>query len=166
MSECFCCCDISTGLRFLGWWWLWCIFSCLFYIWIPVLWVLSVVNLITYVPCFIVFIEMITHQDDKEHRQKLYQTFKWFGCIFGLPAYFGANIYLRSQLRYIGDQFCDFISEGDIEDDYDCLDTISEVRFHETIFSIFFMTLILGAFRIYFLVLMKRYCQEANHHQV
>jgi hypothetical protein len=78
--------------------------------------VLSVVILIAYIQCFIVFVEIITNQDDKEHRKKLYQAFKWFGYIFGLPAaYFGANLYVRFLMRYIGGEYCDFISEGDKE---------------------------------------------------
>ena len=72
----------------LGWWWLFETIANLAYIWIPFVWIYSLVNVIVYLPSFVAFVMMMNSTDRSDKREKLYTVWKWCGCVFGLLAIF------------------------------------------------------------------------------
>ena len=55
----------------------------LIFVWLPLLWLYTLTNFISFLPPFIVLIQMANHDDDAEHRNKLYKTYLIFTVIVG-----------------------------------------------------------------------------------
>ena len=64
------------------------------FVWIPGFWLLSVINFVTYFPCFIVFLQMIQSYESSAERYRLYRYWKYVGCGIGIPAILAFNLLL------------------------------------------------------------------------
>ena len=156
--EC-CCCSARSGLRCLGWWWLVeCLLS-LAYIWLPVLWVMTGVELITYTPCFYAFLKLRASSDSRADRELLYRFYLYFGVGFGLPAYFFVYLYVYLDFWRITHFFCIRFGDPNFKDE--CI-TGFDGSFLWILISAIVGTLLQAIFRLYFLSVMKAYWREAE----
>ena len=95
--DCCCCYKPRTGLRVLGWYWLFVLIISLAVIWIPFFWTEVIASYITYLPPFVVFVQMIQNDDKAEYREKLYKTYMIFGSL-GLVLTAASQIYIYYNL--------------------------------------------------------------------
>ena len=72
---------------------------------------MTLVEIVTYMPCFYAFIRMMSSHDAQPERERLYKFYMYFGVIFGLTAYLGVYLYvyfdLWRVLRFICTKFGD-----------------------------------------------------------
>ena len=141
----------------LGFWWLIQIGLEFIYLFTPYIWVYPTIILISFVPPFIMFIQLLRKNDDEPSRKMLYEMYKWFACVFGLLAEFGIFLYF-----YFGwNSFWAFVC-GQIGAGAECYNTTGSAGFGILIVGVLYVGLI-GVFRIYFLSVMKRYWEESKH---
>ena len=148
-----CCCSARTGLRVLGVWWIICCILNIFNLFVPYVWPLALVNILSLLPPFISFCKMTHHHDSPHSRHDLYKNYRNWAIYFGLPAMFGVYVYLCFAAVDFINYYCDIVGVN-------CAGTTSAAGVL-LIYCIIDVA-IYAAFRFYFLSVMKRYHEEGE----
>jgi len=127
--------------------------------WIPLLWIETIVYLVTFLPPMIALISMSSHHDDAKHRHKLYKTYLTFSVIIGVPLMIAAQLYIYYNIQYVAFEICTLINTSP---NGSCVISASYTAGYIWVTTLFNAAIILS-FRMYFVSVMKKY-YEAGHH--